>query len=170
MKLLFDPIWSWPWVALAAIATLWTVIGTYRQRIAHLPLGQRGLLLGLRLLAWALLIFSFIRPALEFTETDPHSTVVQIAADVSRSMGVRDGSAGMSRRESLLTLLADVQKELAALGVEIQHFDFAEELVPVEQHRADTPGEQTAIGHVLDASARAAQGKRIALLILSTLR
>ena len=166
MKLLLDPIWAWPWVILAAVGALLTVITTYRQRIAHLPAGQRGLLLGLRLLAWAVLVFSFIRPTLEFTETDPHAAVVQIVTDASRSMGVHDGSAGTSRRDALLALLAEVQKELESLKVEVQHFDFAEELVAVEEHRRDSPGEQTAIGHILDALPRAAQGKRIALALL----
>ena len=41
----FDPIWAWPWVILPAAVSLVVVMPTYRQRIAHLPGGQRRLLL-----------------------------------------------------------------------------------------------------------------------------
>ncbi len=58
----FDPIWPWPWVIIAAVVSLVVVIITYRPRIAHLPPGQRRLLLALRLISWALLTMAMLRP------------------------------------------------------------------------------------------------------------
>ncbi|MFN0052073.1 MAG: hypothetical protein ACKV0T_07775, partial [Planctomycetales bacterium] len=168
MRLLLDPIWAWPWVVLAAAGALATVVGTYRRRIAHLPGRSRRMLLGLRLAAWALMVFTFIRPGLEVTHTDPHASVYMVLADRSRSTGVRDASTGATRREALVRLLADVAPDLAVLGrdVEIRQFDFDKELVPVEERLPAAEGEQTAIGHILDEATRAAQGKRIAGILL----
>lgn len=168
MKLLLDPIWAWPWVVLAAAATLATVITTYRRRIAHLPTAQRRTLLGLRLAAWALLIFSFLRPSFEYTHLDPHASVFMVLLDASRSMGVKDGTAGMSRREVLLKTLADAKTDLETLGkkIEIKTFDFDRELVPVEAPGPATNGEMTAHGPVLDAIPNTADRKRVAAVLL----
>jgi hypothetical protein len=170
MKLSFDPIWAWPWVILAAAITLASVITTYRRRIAHLPARSRTVLLWLRVLAWAILIFSFLRPALEFTRTNSHASVFLVLLDASRSMGVKDASAGMSRREALLKTLADCRNDLERLGrdIEIKLFDFGEDLAPVETPEDKTPGEQTAIGHVLDAAAKAVQGKQVVGMLLGS--
>lgn len=168
MKFLFDPIWSWPWVILAAAVTLAVVIPTYRQRIAHLPAGQRRLLLALRLAAWAVLVFSLLRPAVEFTQTDPHASVILVLGDSSRSMTVKDGSAGATRREALLKALDDAKEPLEHLGkdIEIRRFDFDEELKPVDAFSPEAAGQQTAIGYILDLLPRATEGKRIAAVLM----
>src|SRR5260370_16037935 len=110
----FDPIWPWPWVIIAAVVSLAVVIITYRPRIAHLPPGQRKLLLALRLISWSLLTLAMLRPWLEFTEVDKHASVFVVAADNSRSMSVKDGPAGASRRETVLKILHDADKEPSA--------------------------------------------------------
>src|SRR5262249_2241285 len=119
----FDPIWPWPWVVIAAVGSLIVVMITYRPRIGHLPPRQRKLLLALRLISWAILTMAMLRPWLEFTEIDKHASVYVVAADHSRSMSVKDGPAGTSRRETLLKILEDARKELAAIGkdIEIKH-------------------------------------------------
>jgi hypothetical protein len=165
-----DPIWSWPLLALVAVAMFVLVVGVYRPRLAHLPASRRRLLLCLRLATWAVLVFCMARPFLELKRTDKHASVYFVVADRSRSMGVRDGSAGQTRREALLQLLADVESELSAIGkeVELRLFDFDKELIAVEARSFETPGEQTAIGYILDAIPRLAQGKRIAGMLLLT--
>ncbi|MSR57553.1 MAG: hypothetical protein EXS05_07760 [Planctomycetaceae bacterium] len=168
MQLLFDPIWDWPWVLLAAAGTLASVIGTYRQRLAHLPAGPRRTLLGLRLLAWVILMFALVRPTLEFSHSDPHAAVVLIYADASRSMGIKDAAGGLSRREALLKTLADIEKDLKRLGrdIEVRLIDFDQEATQVETPRTDPVGEQTAIGYVLEQVLRFSEGKPVALLLL----
>ena len=122
----FDPIWPWAWVVLAAGASLVVVITTYRQRIATSP-RERKLLMGLRILTWAILTLAMLRPWFEITEIDRHASVYVVAGDESRSMSVKDGLAGAMRRETLLKLLAEVRKELASIGkdIEIKYVNFA---------------------------------------------
>jgi uncharacterized membrane protein len=164
----FDPIWPWPWVIIAAVGSLIVVIITYRPRIEHLPPGQRKLLLALRLISWAILTMAMLRPWLEFTEIDKHASVYVVAADHSRSMSVKDGPAGTSRRETLLKILEDARKELAAIGkdIEIKHVDFGKDVVEVEEFGPETPGEQTAIGNLLETIPKLATGKKVVGVLL----
>jgi hypothetical protein len=166
----FDPIWPWPWVIIAAAVSLAVVIITYRPRIAHLPPGQRKLLLALRLISWSLLTLAMLRPWLEFTEIDKHASVFVVAADNSRSMSVKDGPAGASRRETLLKIFDDAGKEFATIGkeIEIKFVDFAKEAVEVEEFGPATPGEQTAIGHFLETVPKLAGGKKVVGVILGS--
>ncbi len=159
----FDPIWAWPGVLLAAGVSLAVVLTTYRQRIAHLPPGQRKALLGLRLFTWGILTLAMLRPWLEVTETDRHASVFVVAADNSRSMSVKDGPAGASRRATVLKLLEDVRKDLDRVGtdIEIRQVDFAKDVVEVETFAQETPGEQTAIGNFLDTVSKLAPDKKV---------
>src|SRR5262245_19061768 len=156
MELHFEPVWDWPWVILAAAVSLATVLVAYRRRIAHLGRVRRTLLLGLRIVSWAVLVFLMIRPYVEFTRIDRNATVFIIAADASRSMTIKDAAGGLSRRDALLKLLDDNKKEFERLGkdIEIRLFDFHKELIAVDKFRPDAPGEQTAIGYVLDSLPR----------------
>ena len=173
MRLIVDPIWSWPIVVTAAAALLAVVLMTYRQRIAHLPPAYRRTLLGLRLLSWAMLVFLLFRPELEFSRSDRKSSIFAIVTDRSRSMNVKDGPAGASRRATLLKTLADVAADLEALQAEaeIRQYEFDQELAAVETRPPESPGEQTAIGHVLEELRKLAQGardKRLAGILLLT--
>ena len=57
-----DPIFAWPWVVGAAALSLFLVITSYRERIAHLPAGSRRVLMTLRLITWALITWLMFRP------------------------------------------------------------------------------------------------------------
>jgi hypothetical protein len=48
MKLIFEPVWSWPWVVLAIACLAILVLSTYPRRVRHLPTFTRRLLIGLR--------------------------------------------------------------------------------------------------------------------------
>ena len=61
MKLVLDPIWSWPLVAIVIGGLLAMVLVTYPPRIRHLPPFYRRLLLGLRLLAAVMLALAMLR-------------------------------------------------------------------------------------------------------------
>ncbi len=159
----FDPIWSWPWVIIASAASLAVVFTTYRQRIAHLSAGQRKVLLALRVFTWAILTLAMLRPALETTEIDRHASVFVVAVDNSRSMSVKDGPAGATRREEACKIIEDSRKPLQGLGedIEVKRIDFGKEIAEVDEFLPDTPGEQTAIGHVLESIAKLAPGKKL---------
>ncbi len=163
MTLQFDPIWDWPWVLLAAGASLALVLVTYPRRLAHLPKGPRRLLITLRLVTLAILTLTMLRPWLEFSEIDKHASTFLVVADKSRSMSVKDGLGGATRRETVLKMLEDSQKELDKLGEEIKilFVDFSKDPVLVEKFGPETDGEQTAIGHVLDALPKLASDKKV---------
>ena len=164
----FDPIWPWPWVVAAAGLSLLVVIRTYRQRIAHLAPGPRKILMALRIFTWAILTVAMLRPWIEITEIDRHASAFIVAVDNSRSMSVKDGLAGATRREEALKLLADVKKELEAIGkeIEIKFVDFSKEVTEVENYALETPGEQTAIGHLEDALPKLVPGKKLVGVVL----
>jgi hypothetical protein len=163
-----DPIWPWPWVVFAAIASLVVVLTTYRQRVAHLPPGWQKVLLALRLCTWALITLAMFRPGLEITDIDRHASVFIVALDRSRSMSVKDGSEGLSRRETALKLLADHRTELEGLGkdIEITLVDFDKEATPVDEPSPETPGEQTAIGQLLDSIPKLFPEKKVVGVLL----
>ena len=163
-----EPIWPWPWVVFAALLSLVALLATYRQRVAHLSAGQRKLLLGLRLATWGLLVVLMFRPWLEFSEVDRHASLFVVAIDDSRSMSVKDGSAGVSRRETALKLLADHRDRLEALGkeIEVMVVDFDREVRPVDEPGPETPGEQTAIGHLLEQLPKLQPDKKIVGVLL----
>lgn len=165
-----DPIWSWPATVLVSAALLALVIVVYRPRLAHLPPGRRRVLLTIRLVTWAVLVFCMLRPWFEINRTDKHASTFYVVADRSRSMSVRDASAGQTRREALVKAFDDVKRELEAIDkeVELRFFDFDKELIPVEKFSPEATGEQTAIGYILDGIPRLAQGKRIAGVLLPT--
>jgi hypothetical protein len=164
----FDPIWPWPWVVLASVGSLAVVIATYRQRIAHLPPGQRRLLMALRLITWAILTLAMLRPWIEITEVDKHASVFYVIGDHSRSMSVKDGAAGATRRETMLKLLDEAKKQIDAIGkeIEIKYIDFGKEVHEVEAFDAETPEDQTAIGHLLDAIPKLSPNKKVVGVLL----
>ena len=168
MKVVFDPIWSWPVVLLAAFAALAGALMLYRRQLIHLEPPRRRVLIALRVFSWSVLAFLMCRPAIEHTEIDKRSAVFMVAVDSSRSMTVPDGPAGVTRRSAALGALAAVQPELEALAeeIDVEQFDFDKELIPVETRSPDARGEQTALGSVLDDVAKRSQRKRIAGLLL----
>ena len=128
----FDPIWAWPWVALAAGVSLVVVVTTYRQRIAHLPPGQRKLLLALRLFTWAILTLAMFRPWMEVTEIDRHASVFVVAVR-QQPQHERQGRSGRRNppRRRCSSCWPTTQRELGHLGkeIEIKRIDFAKDIV-----------------------------------------
>src|SRR5262249_60505225 len=94
--------------------------------------------------------------------------VFNVALDQSRSRGAKATPAGATRREEALTHLADDERELDRFGreIEIVRVDFSKEPVVVESFSPETPGEQTAIGHLLDSIPKLAPGKKVVGVLL----
>ncbi len=170
MELKFDPIWSWPIVATVVVGLLLLVLLTYPQRVRHLAPTTRRLLLGMRLACVVLLAFGMLRPAFQKSETDKKSAAFIVLLDKTRSMTTRDGPGGISRRDQLVALHEQCDDAFAALAeeIDVQFYDFDNELAPVDQIDSDAPGEQTAFGAVLDRLQQEAPGKRlVGALIIS---
>lgn len=170
-RFVVEPAWSWPVVALIAVGLVTLVLLTYPPRVRHLPPGTRRLLIGLRLLAAALLIFAMLRPEIQYIEIDTKDAVLYILGDKSRSMTTPDGPGGKTRRETLVSTLTGNRDQLDELGksLEIRYFDFDAELRPAELNGTAAPadGEWTAIGFALDALLRETQnGKQVVGIVL----
>ncbi len=170
MKLVLDPIWPWPLVVFAIALILAVVLTTYVPRIRHLPLFYRRLLLGLRLAAVTVLALVMLRPSVQRRETDSKSAVLLVIVDKTRSAGTKDVPGGMSRRQAMLKLLADLKEpfKMLAENLDVRYYDFAEKLTPVEEFEDRTEGQQTAIGAVLEELLRETRSQRIIGVVLMT--
>ncbi len=165
-----DLVWSWPIVALVAVALVGFVLLTYPPRVRHLSKFTRRFMIALRLLAVLTLVFAMIRPEVRYTEHDRKSAVIFVATDASRSMTTTDGEANSTRRATALKLLADNQKRLEELGklVEVRRYDFDAELHPVDAFGEDAKGMMTSFGSSLDPLLKETSGKKaIGVVLLS---
>ncbi|WP_437227357.1 hypothetical protein SH661x_000308 [Planctomicrobium sp. SH661] len=168
MHLNFEPVWNWLWITLAAGCMVVIVLWSYPARVKSLSQGWRWTLIGLRLLAALILIFTMFRPSLQISEVDKRKTEIVVLMDGSRSMSTRDAPGGLTRRQALLKMLQDNREQWDKLAKEIdlKLYDFAGDLAPVESADENTNGELTAIGKVLDELRENARGDRLASLLL----
>jgi len=168
MHLIVDPVWSWPWIALAAVCMAGLVLLTYPSRVRGLPRRWRWTLIGLRLLTALVLLLAMLRPSLQLVEADRRQLEIAILMDRSASMSTPDAPGGLTRRQALLKTIQDNQPKLKELAAEIdlQFYDFANDLSPVETPENVTDGRQTAIGKVLDELRDSARGDRLAGILL----
>ena len=169
----FEPVWSWPLVLLAAVGLPLLVLLVYPSRVRHLPKPTQRILIGTRLAAVTVLIFAMFRPAIQYTETDSQLASLLIVSDRSRSMSTSDGPAGISRRKHLVQTLASNREQLEQLRelVEIRAYDFdtvlhAVDLAQPEPFEDVTDGAQSAYGMALDEVLRESQSQRIIGLLL----
>lgn len=168
MKLVFDPAWPWPMMLLIA-AALWVMVAfTYPRRVRHLPPGIRRFLIGTRYAVTLLLLFTMIRPAMEYSTSDKKDAVVLIVSDVSRSMSTLDGPAGQSRYQFMKKTLQDNEPAWKNLSgeLEIKMLTFDEAAQSIEHLPEKPEGNQTAIGDVLKSVPTLAGTKRVAAVFL----
>ena len=172
MSPVVEPIWAWPVVVLVSAGMLATVLWTY-FRGAGLQVrmerpGRWRWLIGLRLLAWAILTFAMFRPAIEWSREDDRPAVLRFLLDASRSGSTKDGPSNTTRREHILKTLKDIEPELKAFPAQtqIEFVDFDRDLRPVKAPAPKTPGEQTALGAILETTANQLRGKRVLSVLL----
>jgi hypothetical protein len=140
-------------LAVALLALL--ALGPGKDRLSG---GRRLALAALRLGVIVLAIFAMLRPTLIYTEVKKQSATLVVLADQSRSMSVPDALAGKTRWEVLRKALADAKASLARLArdfeVKAYAFDAEAHQLAVEKGKIPLPdkppGQQTAIGSVLD--------------------
>lgn len=168
VQLIFSPVWSWPLIIAVTGLMFGLVIWTYPARVAALPTWKRRTLLGLRLLAAAILLFSMLRPALEYREIDERGAQIVFLSDNSRSMNTPDGPGGKTRREQLLKTIEAIDPSLKALAekVDLRFIDFSESSKAVEKLEPASDGRYTAIGLALEELRKEETGKRVAAIFL----
>jgi uncharacterized membrane protein len=152
MNLAVDPIWSWPVVILSSTSLLVWVCSTYPSRIRHLPISSRRVLMGLRILSTLALCLAMFRPSLQFKETEENPSTIIFLADASRSMNIEDAPGKLSRRQSAIKLIEEIQPELEDLkeNYDIQLYDFSSSWNSTEKNSEEAEGNQSAIGHILN--------------------
>ena len=168
VRLLLNPVWPWTWIALTGLAMFGLVLWTYPPRIRHLPPFRRRVMLALRLLAGAIVLFAMLRPTLQFTKKDEDPAEVYVLADASRSMATPDGPAGVTRRAELVNLFKEHEQNWEELGkrVQFRFKDFDTEIVDVAAPTEVAEGRLTSIGKVLDTLRREESGRRLGGVIM----
>lgn len=174
IRVAIEPAWPWP-VLLAVAAGLVAIVWfTYRPRVSHLSVTRRRLLIGLRLAAIVLLLFALLRPELRYSEADDSNNVLVILGDASRSMSVPDAAGGVTRRAALVASLRDNASKLETLGetFELRYLDFADTASAPQGGIAgvknETPGEQSAIGSVLESLIKSGGEKNLAGVVINS--
>lgn len=176
MQWSFDPVGGlWVAIALAVllVATAWLV---KPRGQAPLTRKQRSALIGLRLLASALLLFAWIRPTLITVKSEPLRSVLLLLTDSSRSMSVEDGLAGASRWKSATNQLDASRDAIVKIGekneVRAYHFGAKLQSAPIEEGAIKLPampeGDETAIGAALaELIDREAKSRLMGVVLLS---
>jgi hypothetical protein len=145
MRLVLEPVWSWPVAALAAVALLTIALGISPSGARAWPARWRRGLKSLRVLAALCLIFAMLRPSVQVQETDRRQSEFAVLMDASRSMGTADAPGGLTRREALVKMFADQAPAWQKLGQEadVKLFDFSGELTPVDAPLPQAAGQMT---------------------------
>jgi uncharacterized membrane protein len=112
----FRPIWpSWITI-LFIVGALGGAYWLYRRSAGILPSSWRYGLIGLRAAAFLTIILILLQPMLVLHSVIPQQNFIAVAYDTSKSMEIRDGVQGRSRREierELLQPANPLLKELA---------------------------------------------------------
>ncbi|QDT34131.1 glutamine amidotransferase [Thalassoglobus polymorphus] len=168
MRLVIEPVWSWPVIIVTAVTMIVLVLWTYPSRVEHLPPFSRRLLIFLRCCAAAILILAMLRPSIQVSETDKQILQLNILTDRSKSMSTPDGPGDLTRREYILKILSDNQEqfELLKKDVDVQFIDFDSELSTAKDPENLADGTSTAIGKVIDDIREEAVGERLIGMVM----
>lgn len=173
MDVLFEPVWPWPVVVAVALLLVGSTIWAYTRRHPQLPLGKRRLLMSLRLLAAAALIFAMFRPVVQFSETTAAEVELLVALDSSRSMSVKDGPGGAERFAEARKFVSEIPESLGGDGkskakIRVRKFAFDQTFRPFDAAVQEPKGDFSAIGAALDELLREGRQTRILGVVLAT--
>ncbi len=161
-------------VIVAVAAGLLLLVGLIGPSFGSLAPRRKRILVGLRLLAVAMIVVALLRPAVVYTDTTQQSATILLLFDKSRSMSVPDAVNGRTRWEALRQTVENARGQLAELGgrfeVKAYTFDVAPQPVDLQAGNVDLPetpdGPQTAIGACLEDLLREHSGKRVLGVLL----
>ncbi|MCA9041803.1 MAG: hypothetical protein KDA65_15725 [Planctomycetaceae bacterium] len=151
------------------VSTFLLVLWTYPPRVRHHSPFTRRLLITLRLASVLILSIAMFRPGLTLeneTESEPGELIV--LADASRSMGLKDGVGGLSRREIMLESLQEIRSQVSHQeDLKLSLYNFSAEPEAVEEISVEqTEGTQTSLGSTLQWIKKEASQKDIRAIFL----
>ena len=173
MTLLTNQPHGWQFLALL-VPAIPIVLWLYRHPPASVSPSLKRLLVALRVAAVVVLALALAEPILSLTRTVTERPVVAVLVDSSRSMAIRDGTAGALRGDEAMTLLNEIVLPRLAHDAEIRAFAFSGESteLPIERSTVERPGsfdgEATDIGGAFQMLAREMTGRNLGAVVLAT--
>jgi len=128
-------------------------VTAYRRTTRTVPRRFKRGLVGLRLLAVALLLLCLLRPSLQVTHYETIKRPLVLLIDVSRSMtDISDTPSGVSRLQAVEQALEDNAERLAELGerYDVMKLEFARSLLGAAGARGESAVQSTAYGLSLE--------------------
>src|SRR5690349_10279712 len=117
-ELSFSPVGGPFTVAVCALTLLvLLVLGPLGSRTTP---RRRGILIGLRLAVFLLVILAMLRPTLVYTDTKQQQATLVVLVDRSRSMLVADAFGNQTRWQALEKALAEATPALADLAKRLE--------------------------------------------------
>jgi uncharacterized membrane protein len=172
-QLSFAPVGHWLLVALAAGALV--ALLAIRPETGRTSRGRQWALLGLRLGAVVLVIFTLLRPTLVYRTTLRRTATLVVLVDQSRSLLVaEEGQASRWQRlvQTLQAAAPDLKELSRDLEIRCYQFDDAVRPLPFNQGvitlPAEPAGDQTALGAALSDLLRLEAGKRLVGVVVLT--
>ena len=168
----FNPIVSWPWIALAAAVVLAPTLWAYRLRLRGSAAAGRWVALALRLAAVLLCLLAAVRPSVVLMEKVKQAAALAFLLDASKSMALQDEVGGRTRFDAARRVEADGRAAAKKLGdrVDVKSYRFDKDLRDVAPDDETRPplGDQSALGTALsEALKRLAGTKLVAVVLLS---
>ena len=154
------------WLAVVLAAAIVAVAYLeYRRPLSPLTRVQRGVLVGLRVLALAALVLFVFRPIAVLPPSGSRDAVVPILVDVSRSMrlGDADGQTRLARAAALL------KNELGlplTLNFKIEIFGAGDGLAPARADALAADGRRTDLSGALASLRERYRGQRVAGIVV----
>jgi uncharacterized membrane protein len=165
----FQPIGSWPIVAIAALGVTALTLWAYAPRLKSSTGSWRWIALGLRLAAVLLCLLAALRPSVVYREKQKQPASLIFLQDVSWSMMFSDEVNGQHRYEVARKAIADARAASKGLdenlAVRFYRFDSTIHEDP-EDDKTEPAGRETAIGTALLEAVRRESGTRVAGVFL----
>ncbi len=169
MHLSLKPIFPWPVVVLISLAVLGLTIWAYQQKFRGTAGRWRWVAFGLRMAAVLMCLFAALRPSLLIDEKKKQDSLIYFLIDGSASMTFTDEAGGKSRWSVAQKALEDGVKQVEGRSKQltIKSLRFDNEL---HDYKGDDPqppdGHETALGTILLAAVKDAQGGRVSSIVL----
>jgi uncharacterized membrane protein len=154
------PVWGYVAAFAVALVCAWLAYVRVAVRLTH---PQRAVLVGLRGLTLALIVFFLLRPVTFVQASGARDSVVAILVDVSRSMRLADD--GAPRIERARAIVEDLQPQIAA-DFRTELLSFGESLGPVDAGQLTAHARRSDLSGALAALADRFRGQRLAGVVV----
>lgn len=143
-----------PWLLLGLFGVAVVLVGWFYRRASALVGGRLALgLTVLRSIALALLFAVLLEPILALSRAVSERPIVAVLLDASRSMSIRDGTAGARRGEEAISLLNEIVLPRIARDAEVAAYSFSDEVEKLPTARLSVASPPRFDGDVTDAGA-----------------